>query len=337
VGLLYNTTAPLLLRHAPSLVQAIAAMPDRLWFDLGSDPAGIAAAGGRRFHAAQGAIDELASFAGSRVLAAHGLGLSLPSAMPLDDAMLTEAAAIGAQLGGFAWYSEHLSLFVTPKGSVPNAQAGLGLPVLHDDECFAIVIAKLARMQAALRCPLLLENGAFFTPVPDAPGTEAGFLNRLWQGGHCGTLLDLHNLHANERNGLGRAEDYLGELDLDAVLEVHLAGGDDDAGFYMDSHAAVSPPEVSELAHAWLPRCRNLRAITFEYQESYHDAIGLQALVAELERMHELADRCAGADAMHPRWRSAHEAGDARFAALDDELDELAERRPRQPAHADAR
>src|SRR6185312_11788750 len=173
---------------------------------------------------------------------------------------------------------------------------GLGLPVVYDEESFALIATKLARLRDAVGGRVLLENGSFFTPVPDLDFSEPEFLNRLHHEGHCGTLLDLHNLLVNERNGGTAMADYVAALDLDAVEEVHLAGGDDEEGFYMDSHSTPTPEAVWELAFDVLPRCRRLRAITFEYQESYFDDIGVAALTRELERMHVLADACARAD-----------------------------------------
>jgi hypothetical protein len=288
VGLLYNPTTSQLIEYAPSLVEHLSVMPDRLWFDFGEQPSA-----GRRFHCLPHAIERVVVDVAGRGLAGHGLGLSLPSAMPLDEAMVTSVVEVSQELGGFAWYSEHLNLFITPKGGVPNAQAGLGLPVVYDEESFTLIAEKLRVLSRALECRLLLENGSFFTPVPDMDMTEPEFLNRLHHEGLCGTLLDLHNLLVNARNGGPDPIAYLESLDLDAVEEVHLAGGDDQDGFYMDSHSTLTPAIVWELAYAYLPRCRNLRAITFEYQESYFEDLGLPSLAAELERMRALADACA--------------------------------------------
>lgn len=287
VGLLYNPATPAIVAHAPELVEYLAVMPDRLWFDFGHRVAG------RRFHRTLGAIEEVRRHLPGRLLAAHGLGLSLPSAMPLDESFVEAVATMSADLGGFRWFSEHLNLFLTPKGSVPNAQAGLGLPVVYDEESYRIVSAKLRRLRQVLGCRILLENGSFFTPVPDQPMSEPQFLNRLHAHGHCGTLLDLHNLYVSWRNGGIDPDDYIEALDPDAVEEIHLAGGDDFAGFYMDSHSGLTPPAVWNLAFRHIGRFRRLKAITFEFQETYFDVIGLPALVGELERMHELADCCA--------------------------------------------
>jgi len=286
VGLLYNPATPDLVALAPDLVEYIAAMPDRLWFDFG------ARAAGRRFHRTLEAMQEVRRHADGRLLSGHGIGLSLPSAIPLDEDFVQAVATMSADLGGFQWYSEHLSVFIAPRGSVPNAQAGLGLPVVYDEETFEIVRGKLIRLKEALGCPILLENGSFFTPVPDIDVSETAFLNRLHSERLCDTLLDIHNLYVGWRNGGVSPSDYMDELDSDAVVEIHLAGGDDFAGFYMDSHSGLTPPEVWRWAFDYAPRFKRLRAITFEFQETYYERIGPEALVDELKRMHELAASC---------------------------------------------
>jgi uncharacterized protein (UPF0276 family) len=286
VGLLYNPATPQLIARAPELIEFLSIMPDRLWFDFGPGSPD------RRFHRALGAIEAIRRFAEGRMMAGHGIGLSLPSAIPLDEEFVSAVATMSSDLGCFQWFSEHLSVFITPKGSVPNAQAGLGLPLAYDDESYEIVSSKLKRLNETMQCRQLLENGAFFMPVPDSDMSEPEFLTRLYRNGVCGTLLDLHNLHVSARNSGVPAADYISALDPAAVEEIHLGGGDDFAGFYMDSHSSLTPPEVWQLAFDHAPRFPNLRAITFEFQETYFDRIGVDALIEELERMHGLAAAC---------------------------------------------
>lgn len=289
VGLLNNPVVPSVIGYAPELIEYIDVIPDRLWYDFE-----FGEAGGRRFRRVAGAIEELKRCADGRVLGGHGIGLSLPSAIPIDLAMVEEVAQLGHGLN-FRWFSEHLSMFLVAHGSVPNAQAGLGLPVAYDEESFQIVGHKLAILKKALGCPLLMENGAIFTPVPDTEMSEPEFLNRLHAEFDCGTLLDLHNLYVGQRNGVLSPFDYLEQLDSACVEEIHIAGGDELAGFYTDSHSGLTPPEVWELAYTFGPRFTNLRAIVFEFHESYFGKLGLQGIAGELERMHVLADSLASA------------------------------------------
>jgi uncharacterized protein (UPF0276 family) len=286
VGLLYNPAVPNLVDAAPELIEHIEIIPDRLWFDCGDDdPRG-------RFHHVHDAITTLRRCCENRLTIGHGIGLSLPSAMPLDEALLREVGET-ARAFGFAWYSEHMSMFLVPHGSIPNAQAGLGLPVVYCEETFEILREKLGRLRDELQCPLLLENGSIFAPIPDMEFSEPAFFNRLFERLDCAMLLDLHNLYVSWRNGAPHPQQYFDELDLDAVHEVHLAGGDELVGFYTDSHSQLTPPEVWEWSYEVLPRCRNLRAITYEFHESYFDRLGVAGLTAELEGMHTLADTIA--------------------------------------------
>jgi len=284
VGLLNNPAVPSIVKHAPDLVEYIDVIPDRLWYDFE-----FAGTGNGRFRRAIGAIEELKECAEGRVLGGHGIGLSLPSAIPIDMAMVDEVASLAKDLD-FQWFSEHLSMFLVAHGSVPNSQAGLGLPVAYDDETFRIIAAKLDILRRALGCDIILENGAVFTPVPDTEMTEPEFLNRLYAELGCGTLLDLHNLYVGQRNGTLSPPEYLEQLNPDCVKEIHIAGGDELAGFYMDSHSRLTPDDVWAWAYRFGPRFRNLRAIVFEFHESYFERLGLAGIVRELERMHELAD-----------------------------------------------
>jgi uncharacterized protein len=287
VGLLNNPVVPSVINYAPSLVEYIEVIPDRLWYDFGHDETTS-----RRFHRVAGAIEELKQCAAGRVLGGHGIGLSLPSAIPIDMNMVAQVASLGTELN-FQWFSEHLSMFLVPHGSVPNSQAGLGLPVTYDEETFEILRGKLEVLKYAFGCDLMLENGAVFTPVPDNDMSEPEFLNRLYSELGCGTLLDLHNLYVQSMNGTLAARKYLEQLNPDCVYEIHLAGGDSLCGFYTDSHSGLTPHEVWSWAYEFGSGFKNLRAIVFEFHESYFKKLGLDSIAGELERMHKLAESMA--------------------------------------------
>jgi uncharacterized protein (UPF0276 family) len=292
VGLLYNPAVPQVLDAAGALVDYVEVIPDRLWYDFG-------AGAGDRFAHAHGAVAELRRHAERHAVIGHGIGLSLPSAMPLDEALLDQVAASHRCLD-YLWYSEHLSMFLTPGGSVPDAQAGMGLPVVHDEETLAIVAGKVRQLQDALDRPILLENGTIFSAVPDPDMSEPEFLNKLHAETGCGMLLDLHNLYANCLNLGWDAADYLAAIEPQIVREIHIAGGDWLQSHYTDSHSQRTPGAVWEWLREWGPLFPNLGAITFEYHESYHARIGLAGVVEELEAMHACAQAIGQARAAAP-------------------------------------
>ena len=108
VGVLRTPAVPAILAAAPALVDRLEVIPDRLRHDLGQG------AGRDRFALAEEPIARLRRPLGDRPLCGHGLGLSLPSDLPIDEAMLDQVAALHRRLG-FAWYSEHLSVSLTPR------------------------------------------------------------------------------------------------------------------------------------------------------------------------------------------------------------------------------
>jgi uncharacterized protein len=293
VGLLYNPAVPLVLDEIGSRVDYVEVIPDRLWYDFGQSERD-------RFSYAQKAVDELRRYAENREVLGHGIGLSLPSAIPLDLGLVDKVVESHRDLK-YKWYSEHLSMFLVPDGSVPNAQAGMGLPVVFDEETFDIVSSKVRRLSEALDRSILLENGTIFSQIPDQDMSEPEFFNRLNKECGCGMLLDLHNLYANTINLGISAEEYLGQLDPNIIVEFHLAGGDMLGEHYTDSHSRPTPSKVWEWAHEWAPKFPNLAAITYEYHESYHKRLGVSGVAHEIDLMQELSAKVASARRDNPK------------------------------------
>lgn len=288
VGLLYNSMVPAVLEQAPGLVECLEVIPDRLWYDLGPMERG------RRFRHVRGAIEQVKRWGEGRVVAGHGIGLSLPSAIPLDREEVDQIGAVAAELE-FQWYSEHLSLFQTAHSALPAELGGCGLPVVYDEETFGILRKKLATLRAATGCELLMENGAFFAPIPEQPMTEPQFLNRLYAELGCSTLLDLHSVYVAWQNGGLDPEKYLDQLNPACVREIHIGGGAVVAGFYTNGHAGVTPHALWKYASEIAPALRNLRAITFEFSERCFAKFGVEGIVRELEKIHALTDAVGAA------------------------------------------
>jgi uncharacterized protein (UPF0276 family) len=282
IGLLYSSTAPAVIDAAGALVESLDVIPERLFYDLGPEHAA-------RFHRVDGALRELQRHAAGRHTSGHGTSLALPTDSPLDEAVLDVVDDL-AETIGFAWYSEHLTSLVTMRGAVPNAQNGLGLPVPYDEDVLTMLVAKVRRVQERLGMRLLLENPAAFTPGLGCDYREPEFLNELARRTGCGVLLDLHNLYVNERNNHDDCDDYLHLLDLDNVVEVHIAGGAELLGVDTEAHAALTPPRVWELAADYLPAMSSLVSVIVEFHESCVDRTVVPSIVAELERMHEIVD-----------------------------------------------
>jgi uncharacterized protein (UPF0276 family) len=297
VGLLVNPSTPEVMATAGDLVDHLSVIPSRLFYDFGLDSAAAP-----RFHHPHSWMQMVIEMAGDRSINAHSFGLSLPGAVPLDGELVGAIAQVGNRLGGYAWFSEHLNVMTPGRGGEAHSDTAITLPVSYDEQSFTVLAAKLQQLRRQLGCEILLENPATFTPLIEMEMEEPEFLNRLFHAGHSGILLDLHNLLVSVRNGGQDCQSYLESLDPQAVVEVHLAGGEEFNGFYTDSHSSLTPDYVWRLAYDFLPSCPNLKAITFEYSESYFPEIGIKGVSAELERMHRLAEACRCAPSLSPAY-----------------------------------
>ena len=122
---------------------------------------------------------------------------------------------------------------------------------------------------------------------------DGEFVARVVENAQCGILLDLHNIWTNERNGRQTARRFLDEIPLERVWEIHVGGGFEHEGFWLDAHSGGVPEPVLALAEEVVPRLSNLGAIVFEIFPSFLPLFGLDAVAHQLERLASLWRRRA--------------------------------------------
>ena len=136
--------------------------------------------------------------------------------------------------------------------------------------------------------PFLFETAtSYLRPQPDEL-SDATFITEIAERADCGILLDLHNLWANERNGRQPVEEVLDALPLERVLEVHLAGGFEADGYYLDAHVGGVDPVLVEMAAGVLPMLPNLRAVVFEVVGEHLlqlGPLGTRSVLATIQRL----------------------------------------------------
>ena len=276
VGLLYNRSLAGFVRQGLDAVDFLEVIPDTLRTDHGP-------AAAPRFVELDEQIATLDWVAARRPLVAHSVGLSIGSAGIFDTAYLAELARWQRRYG-LLWHSDHLSFTRILAADGTDHHAAVPFPVPYDEAVLTLVAARVREVQARVATPFLLENNVYFAAIPEQEMTEPEFLNRLAAETGCGLLLDLHNLHTNARNHGTDPYAFLAELELDRVVELHIAGGAEIDGAYHDSHSGPCPEEVWALLDAVAPRAPNLRGVTFEFEESYFPTLGEAGLRAELAR-----------------------------------------------------
>lgn len=187
-------------------------------------------------------------------LTAHGIGLSIGTDAPVDEAYLDKVADIIARIKAPA-YSEHLAFT-----RVPGRDLATLLPVPKTEAVAASIISKVRHIQSRIPVPFLLENISYLFDWPDSTFSDADFLNLICCETQAGLLLDVENLLLNSRNHTFDPYEFLDSLTAGVVTEVHLAGGitvEEEflaRPYFVDSHSHPVPDEALDLLEYALTR-----------------------------------------------------------------------------------
>jgi uncharacterized protein (UPF0276 family) len=276
VGVLYNPSLAEFLRTECDTIDFLEITPDMFWTDRGpgSQP---------QYEELESWVEFLDWIAERRPVVAHNIGLSIGNAGRFDLNYIQHIASWNDRYH-FPWHSDHLSFADVTGADGHIRNAGSALPVAYDYEALEMLVERVNQVQEIVPIPFLLENNVYFITFPEQEMSEPQFLNELTARTGCGLLLDIHNLYANARNHHFDAIQFLDELNLMKVVETHIAGGSEFAGMYTDSHSGACPQPVWDLLDYVVPRAPNLRAVTFEFHDSYYPFLGAEGLREQLSR-----------------------------------------------------
>jgi uncharacterized protein len=280
VGFVFNRAAEAFVSTCTDAFDYLAVIPDLCY---GGDP-GCSSFSRGELESWVRTIDRVAQ---AKPIVAHHIGLSIGTAAHFDVGYVRHMARWCREYA-CPWHSEHLSFVRVPDANGQHRHIGVALALPYDNEVLDLISERVATVQDAVRLPFLLENSVYYFALPDQQMTETRFLNALCARTGCGLLLDLHNLHVNATNHGFSARAFIDELNLANVVEIHVAGGNDVAGMYTDSHAGACPEEVWRLLEYVVQRTPRLRGVTFEYHESYFEQLGESGLRGQLERAREI-------------------------------------------------
>jgi uncharacterized protein (UPF0276 family) len=181
---------------------------------------------------------------------AHGVTLGLAGAdRPATD-RLTRLADLAEVLDS-PFVSEHVA-FVRA-GDSPDPlhgdvlEAGHLLPPPRTSDSLDVLVDNIRIAQDQLPVPLAVENIAATFTWPEDTLSEPDFLTELVERTGVRLVLDVANLYAS---AVARGSDAVADLarfPLDAVAYLHVAGGVERDGLYLDTHAHPMPPPVLSL------------------------------------------------------------------------------------------
>lgn len=183
----------------------------------------------------------LARFRDLYPLSFHGVGLSLGSADPIDEAHLSRLAERVARFEPVL-VSEHLSW-----SSVAGRHANELLPLPYTHEAVELLASRIAQVQDRLKRRIAVENVTAYLRFGDADMTEGAFVAEVVRRSGCALLLDVNNVYVNAANHGFDARAFLDAIDPGTVAEIHLAGHERVGNRLVDTHAARISPAVWDL------------------------------------------------------------------------------------------
>lgn len=225
-------------------------------------------------------IDRIAS---KVPIVAHHSGLSIGTAA---DFSIDYVRHMARWCGEYAcpWHSEHLAFTRVPDANGQHRALGVALPLPCDEEVLDLLVERVAIVQSAARIPFLLENSLNHFAWPDQAMSETAFLNALCERSGCGLLLDLPNLLANALHHGFTVRDFVDELDLQHVVEIHVGGCDETGWIHAASRVGSCPASVWDIVEYAAAGAPNLRGVTLEYHGSCFSRLGEAQLRSALDR-----------------------------------------------------
>ncbi len=151
-------------------------------------------------------------------LSLHGVGLSLGGPTPPEPAQLAARRAL-IQRYQPDQFSEHLAWT-----GIEGAYFNDLLPVAYSTDTLSRVVEHIDATQNALGVRILIENPSTYLQFSRSTYSEPQFLAELVRRSGCGLLLDVNNIVVSAANHGLAAHQYLRDLPLGAVGEIHLAG-----------------------------------------------------------------------------------------------------------------
>ncbi|HLN17469.1 MAG TPA: DUF692 family protein [Acidimicrobiales bacterium] len=223
-----------------------------------------------------------ATCAGMGEYTLHCIGLSLGSESITERGQFLDEISAVLKIMEATEFSDHLSFCRVDDIRMHDFAA-----LWRVEEQLDLFVRNVDFVQHRLGVQLSVENVA---TLFDLPGEirPAEFANEVSRRTGCALLLDISNVLINESNGFGDAAAEFDELDLGAVTQVHLAGGEMVDGRTWDAHSHPVPSADLVWLERLLPRLTNCTSIIVERDERLQDG---QELIDDLMSVREVVER----------------------------------------------
>ena len=289
IGLGYQAQLRDYIRSRRDRFDFLEVVPDILWTDLGR--------GARpRYRDIAEDVAFIGEVARAMPVIPHSIGLSIGSAHRYESEHVEQMARWFDRLH-FPWHSDHLAFHLTEGSPQEHQPQPHRAGHLRSPDARDLVSRRILDRTAPHRraVPDREQRLLHFESPDQRRSTEPELPQRAdgarRDAGCCSTCtisIPTRATWASIRSA------FLDRLDLDRVVEIHVAGGLEFDGFYLDAHSGASPEPVWTLLEEVLPRCPNLCGVVFELFGSWFDELGTEGLDRQLGRMRDLWARHRG-------------------------------------------
>ena len=295
VGVIYTPALQPLLEAETDLISIVEVEPETLW-TFAADPADP-------YRPDWSALERVRGLPQAKLI--HGVGFPVGGSRAPDPLHLPRFIEMIEYLGA-PWASEHLA-FNRAAGPGGPFATGFLLSPLQTPAGIAAAEASIRSVAAHLPVPFAVETGVNYLQPRAGEISDGAFVAAVAEAADCGIVLDLHNLWANERNGRQRIEDTLAELPRERVWEVHVAGGSEFLGYWLDAHSGEVPGELLAVVRRILPELPEVRAVVFEITATFLTRLGLDGVRRQMAALREIWEQRTTL----PRTAGAHQPAPA--------------------------
>jgi uncharacterized protein (UPF0276 family) len=272
VGVVYFSGLEALLEADPALIDVLEIEPQTTWIESLTEPGAI--------QSRRDVEEYIAALPGRKLV--HSIGTPVGGSTPAIEAQLPLLQNTVKKLQA-PFASEHLAFNLTS-----DAFTGFFLPPRQTAEGITVYTQAITALRRALGVPLAIETGVNYLRPRSDEIPDGEFLTELVRSADCGILLDLHNIYCNQLNGRQTMEQFFSQIPLDRVWEVHLAGGFELNGFWLDAHSGAIPDPLLSIAREIIPHLPNLKAIIFEIFPSFLPVFGLDGVKEQVDKLRSL-------------------------------------------------
>jgi uncharacterized protein (UPF0276 family) len=193
----------------------------------------------------------------------HSVGMPL-AGLRAPSPGQTEILKSLAEAFGCDYISEHLSV-----GGTPHDNAGFLLPPRQTRSGIEVAVRNIKTLQEDLGIPVAVETGVSYLPRYQGEIPDGDYVREVAERADCGVLFDLHNAYCNQLNGRQAMAEFAEALPANRVWELHVAGGFEKNGFWLDAHSGEAPKDLVRAAKALARGFPNIAAIIFEIYPSF--------------------------------------------------------------------